>query len=388
MHTSTLSAQENHGGDVSTAELSRLLADIRLRAEEFERQKFISADVIEKFRSLGVYRAFVPKKYGGMEMPPGGFCALIERIAAADGSAGWVASFGMNPFYLGGLPSAVLDRVWQSGPDVVFAAGLFPSCPAAVEPGGFRISGRWSFASGCMGADLIGVGIQPTGAQATALPRVAVLPAAQVTIDPVWNSVGLAGTGSHDLTLDNAFVPEEWTLIRGGALNLEGVLYRYPALSLATQVLAVVSAGIARAAIDEILAIAERQRSVTGAPLLADRQFAQIAVARAEAGLASARCWFYDAIEQVWQVLCRGDEPASPQVSALRLSSTHLTRTAAKVASAMLALSGMGGIAMRSPLQRYVRDTLVITQHAFMGELTLINAGQMLFGRAPLPGYL
>jgi alkylation response protein AidB-like acyl-CoA dehydrogenase len=94
-----------------------------------------------------------------------------------------------------------------------------------------------------------------------------VLPADRFTIDPVWNTVGLAGTGSHDVVLKEAFVPEEWTFIRGGELNLEGALYRYPVLSLATQVLSVVALGIARAALSEIYAIAERQSSVTGAPV-------------------------------------------------------------------------------------------------------------------------
>jgi alkylation response protein AidB-like acyl-CoA dehydrogenase len=200
--------------------------------------------------------------------------------------------------------------------------------------------------------------------------------------------VGLAGTGSHDVVVDNVVVPEEWTFIRGGKLNLQGDLYRYPVLSLATQVLAVVSAGVARAALNEIYTIAGQQRSVTGAPRLADRQFAQRDVAHCEAELNSARSWFYDAIDKVWQTLCRGDAPQDEDVNLLRLSATHLTRVAAKVTSKTLMLAGMPGISMRSPLQRYARDSMVITQHAFMGELTYINAGNMFFGQSPLPGYL
>nr|VUD31078.1 Acyl-CoA dehydrogenase, C-terminal domain [Raoultella sp. NCTC 9187] len=88
------------------------------------------------------------------------------------------------------------------------------------------------------------------------------------------------------MILSDAFVPAEWTFIRGGALNLDGALYRYPVLSLATQVLSVVALGIARAALSEVYAIAERQSSVTGAPCLADRQFAQMEIAHCEAELA------------------------------------------------------------------------------------------------------
>lgn len=200
--------------------------------------------------------------------------------------------------------------------------------------------------------------------------------------------MGLAGTGSHDLVINDAFVPQEWTFIRGAPLNLEGPLYRYPTLSLATQVLSVVALGVARAALNEIYAIAHKQQSVTGAPRLAERQQAQMQIARSEAELRSARAWFYEAIDEVWQTLLAGDDASCQQVNALRLSSTHATRVAAEATRQALALNGMGGIVLTSPLQRYVRDTMVITQHAFMGDLTYINAGTVFFGGKPLPGYL
>lgn len=220
----------------SNSEFSALLGELKKRSEEFEQQRYISDDIISHFKQAGVYRALVPAQYGGDEISPAEFCQLIETIATADGSAGWVASFGMNPFYLGGLPLSTLDEIYRHGPDVVFAGAIFPPQKAIAQDGGFQVSGRWSFASGCTGAELIGVGILPDDGSARPLPRIAVLPAGRFTIDPVWNTVGLAGTGSHDVVLKEAFVPEEWTFIRGGELNLDGALYRYPVLSLATQV--------------------------------------------------------------------------------------------------------------------------------------------------------
>ncbi|WEJ85228.1 MAG: acyl-CoA dehydrogenase family protein [Kluyvera intermedia] len=378
---------ENAMSAVPTREaLDTLLSEVAARSEDFEHQRHISDDIISRFQQVGVYRALVPKIYGGDECSPAQFCKLIEQIATADGSAGWVASFGMSPFYLGALPVDTLKELYRNGPDVVFAGGIFPTQKAHQADGGYRVSGRWSFASGSMGASVLGVGILPDGEQP--LPRMAVLPRASVQIDPVWNTVGLAGTGSHDLLVDDVFVPHEWTFIRGGALNLEGPLYRYPVLSLATQVLSVVALGVARAALNEIYAIAHRQQSVTGAPRLADRPQAQMQIARCEADLRSARAWFYDAIDDVWQRLLSGDDPSCEQINALRLSSTHVTRVAAEVARQALALNGMGGVTMTSPLQRYVRDTMVITQHAFMGDLSYLNAGTVFFGGKPQPGYL
>lgn len=367
-------------------ELVPLLNDVAARSADFEQQRHISDDIITRFKQVGVYRALVPKIYGGDECSPAQFCELVEQIATADGSAGWVASFGMSPFYLGALPPDTLKALYRDGPDVVFAGGIFPPQKAVLADGGYRVSGRWGFASGSMGASVFGVGILPENGET--LPRMAVLPRDSVQIDPVWNTVGLAGTGSHDLVVNDAYVPQEWTFVRGGALNLEGALYRYPVLSLATQVLSVVALGVARASLNEIYAIAHRQQSVTGAPCLADRPQAQMQIARCEADLRSARAWFYDAIDDVWQCILTGDEPASEQINALRLSSTHVTRVAAEVTRQVLALNGMGGITLKSPLQRYVRDTLVITQHAFMGDLSYLNAGTVYFGGKPLPGYL
>jgi len=367
-------------------ELVPLLNDVAARSADFEQQRHISDDIITRFKQVGVYRALVPKIYGGDECSPAQFCELVEQIATADGSAGWVASFGMSPFYLGALPPDTLKALYRDGPDVVFAGGIFPPQKAVLADGGYRVSGRWGFASGSMGASVFGVGILPESGET--LPRMAVLPRDSVQIDPVWNTVGLAGTGSHDLVVNDAYVPQEWTFVRGGALNLEGALYRYPVLSLATQVLSVVALGVARASLNEIYAIAHRQQSVTGAPCLADRPQAQMQIARCEADLRSARAWFYDAIDDVWQCILTGDEPASEQINALRLSSTHVTRVAAEVTRQVLALNGMGGITLKSPLQRYVRDTLVITQHAFMGDLSYLNAGTVYFGGKPLPGYL
>lgn len=367
-----------------------LLADIRERArrEEFDLQKHISHDVIKRFKELGVYRALVPTRFGGEQRSPMEFCQMVEEISAADGSAGWVASFGMNPVYLAALPLATLDKVYANGPDVVFAAGIFPPQPAESIEGGFKVSGRWKFSSGCMGADLIGVGISPKTGETLSLPRLAVMPKAQVGIEDTWDVVGLIGTGSHDLVIDGVEVSEEWTFVRGGPANLDEPLFRYPSLSFATQVLSVVGLGVARAALDYLADMASGRFSVTGAPALADRPLAQMQMAKAEAELRAARAWFYEAMEDAWASVLAGDAVSVEQINLLRLSSTHATRVSAEVARTAQMLSGMTGVYRTSPLARFVNDAQVVTQHAFMGDMTYQNAGAIFLGGKPMPGYL
>ncbi|MBK6655040.1 acyl-CoA dehydrogenase family protein [Zoogloea sp.] len=370
------------------AALEALLPEIRQRRKEFEKQQHISPDIIQRFKDVGVYRALVAKRFGGDEKSPAEFCQLIERIAEADGSAGWVASFGIGGVYLAALPLATLEKLYANGPDVVFAGGIFPPQPAELVEGGFKVSGRWSWGSGSMGAEVVGAGILPKNAEGSGLPRMAVMPREKVQIVPNWDVMGLLGTGSHDIVVKDVVVPEEWTFVRGGAASLDTPLYRYPTLSFAAQVLTVVGLGIGRAAINEVLGMAAGRASVTGAPNLGERIYVQLEIARIEAELRAARSWFYEAIDDVWQVLLAGGTPTDHQVSMLRLSTTHASRVGADVARRAQMLSGGTGVYESSPLAAQVRDAQMITQHAFMGDITYQNAGAMLFGHKPLPGYL
>ncbi|MCG7602187.1 flavin-dependent monooxygenase [Halomonas sp. McH1-25] len=363
-----------------------LLQAIRQRREEFEAQRCISDDIIDEFKAIGVYRAMVPSCYGGDERSPAEFLKMVEAISAADGSAGWVASFGMNPAYLAALPKATTEEIWRDSPDIVFAGGIFPPQTADRVDKGFRISGRWKFASGCMGASLCGVGILPD--EEGALPRMAVLPREQVEIDPTWNMMGMVGTGSHDLVIKDAYVPEEWTFVRGGQSNIDSPFFRYPSISFATQVLAVTTLGLAREALDIVRATAAGRKSVTGAPLLGEREYAQIVLAKAEARVRAARAFFFDSTEAVWATILTGEEPSREQINLLRLSSTHLTHECAEAIRNIYQVSGMSGADNNHPLSRIVRDSMLVTQHAFMGEITWKNAGAMFFGHDPLPGYL
>jgi len=388
--------EEKSSGSVfdalGTEAFEQVMSDIRTRARnnEFDSQQFISQDVIEKFRSLGIYRALVSKKFGGDEITAAQFCEVVEEISKADGSAGWVASFGIGAIYLSALPLATLEKIYADSPDIVFAGGIFPPQPAELSAGNYNVKGRWSWSSGSKGADMIGVGILPKdGAGETiGAPRMAVMPSSKLTIEHNWDVTGMAGTGSHDLVVNNVDVPEDWTCIRGGASSLEGTIFRYPSLSLATQVLAVVSLGIARAALDELKAMAAGRASVTGAPNIGERPLTQAEVAKADADLRAARCFFYDSINDAWQTLEKNEDLSVQQISLLRLSSTHASRVGADVARRVQMVSGMTGVYKSSPLSRFVNDAQVVTQHAFMGDITWQNAGAIFFGQKPLPGYL
>lgn len=365
----------------------RLIAAVRARRGEFSVNQQVSADVVQMMREAGIYRAMVAKRFGGDEMSPADFLRLIETISQADGSAGWVASFGFSAVYLSSLPLPTLEKMYANGPDVVFAGGIYPPQKAVPVEGGLEVSGRWAWGSGSTGADVIGVGIKAEGGTSGGLPLIAVMPAEKVTIARNWDVIGLKGTGSHDMVVDKVVVPEEWTFIRGGASSLDTPLYRYPSMPLAAQVLAVVGLGVARASLDGMIELAGGRTSITGAPVLADRPYVQTDIAKAEAELRSARAFFYETTDQAYATLVAGDDLTVETKALLRLAATHAARVGADVTQAVYRLSGTTGIAQNHDIARHMQDAMIVPQHAFLADGTWQNAGKVLLGLDSVPGF-
>ena len=365
-----------------------LLSEIGRRRDEFEAQRYISEDIVKRFQDIGVYRAFVPVEYGGLEVSPTEFLCMVEAISVVDGAAGWVASFGICESYLAGLPLDSLRQTW-SDPDAIFAGAMFPLQPAEVIGERYRISGRWQWASGCMSADRIGVGIIPD--QPGSQPLMAVLPAECVHIDmSSWQTTGMRGTGSFDITVDRVDIDPQWCFVRGGELTPDGPFVRYPTITIAAQALAVTSLGIARCALDLVrdAAILGKAGSVTGAPNIGDRSYVKTAIATAEARLRAARLFFYDSIDAAWKALDAGEHLNLETANMMRLSCTHLTHECAAVTDIAYAVSGMAATATDNQLSRCWRDAHMPTQHAFMNASTYEQAGTVLLGRDAPPGFL
>ncbi|MCA1325820.1 acyl-CoA dehydrogenase family protein [Herbaspirillum sp. alder98] len=369
--------------------MAQLFSEIRTRRDEFGRQRFVPREFIAKLKKLGVYRAATPQCFGGSGLAPTAFLQLIEKISEADGSVGWVASFGSASVYLAALPKETQAKLYADSPDLVFAGGLFPIQPATQVEGGWNVNGTWKFASGCKGADMLGVGIgAAVPGQVGAKPRTAVFPPEKVEIIDNWDVMGLAGTGSHDLRVTDQFVADEWTFIRGGVPTIDEPLYRYPTIAYAAQVLGVVNLGIARAAIDEINHMSGGRVAITGAPKLADRSYVRIEVAKAEAQLRSARAFLYDVTNEVWQSILAGKPVTPEQVSMLRLTAVEVAKVGNEVVQSMFGLAGTTAIYSHHPLQRYLRDAAVVKQHAFLGEGIYDGAGAVALGVPPMPGFL
>ncbi|SOF01927.1 Acyl-CoA dehydrogenase [Burkholderia sp. OK233] len=387
----TTDMQDDYPEYAGPLSLDELVVEIERRRDEFDQLSHVPRDMVSKMKRAGIFRASTPKRFGGDALPPPRFLEMLERIAIADGSAAWVAAFGSANTYLASLPVETQARIYASGPDQVFSGGLYPLQKAECAPGGFLVSGQWRFASGCKGADWIGVGIGGAPGNAgdsnAGKPFTAVFPASEVEIVDNWNVVGMQGTGSHDLRLANKFVDEQWTFVRGGAPLIDEPLYRYPAIAYQAQVHAAVNIGLARAALDLLAGMSGVTKTTTGAPRLADRAYYRAGLAQAEANLRSARAFFFESAETSWRTVLNGDPVTPDEANLLRLSATHAAHTCAEVVMQAYKMAGIGAIYRESRMQRLVRDSIVVTQHAFLGEGTYDASGAIFVGVAPVTPY-
>lgn len=374
-------------GAAREAAFAHVLDVLGDRRDEFNAQGFVPRDFISLLKRAGMYRASTPAQFGGEPMAPSTFMKLVERISAVDPATGWVASFGSSLVYFAALPVASQKTIYAAGPDVAYAGGLFPMQEAERVDGGYLCSGVWQFASGCRGADIIGIGLAG-GPDTDGKPLTALLDPDEVEIVENWDVAGMKATGSHAVRADRVFVPDEMTFIRGGLPQIDEPLTRYPALAYAAQVLAVVTLGAARGALDYAIEVGSARTSITGGASKGNRPAYKTGIAEAEAQLRAAQAFFYETTDTIWAKALEGTLITAEDQAMLRLAATHAAHAGRSVVLRAFDLAGTGAIYETHPLQRFLQDALVPPQHAMLQTNTYEAAGALLLGlEAGIPSF-
>ncbi|TWS21564.1 flavin-dependent monooxygenase [Tsukamurella asaccharolytica] len=357
------------------------------RRDEFAAQHYVPGDYIDLLKRTGLFRAATPQRFGGEPLSPSAFMRLVERVSEVDPATGWVASFGSATSYFSALPVESQERVYADGPDVAFAAGMFPMQTAESVPGGYLVSGEWQFASGCKGADLLGMGLAG-GPETEGKPLTALVSPDDVEIVENWDVAGMRATGSHIVRAERVFIPAEMTFVRGGTPTISEPLTRYPMLAYAAQVLAVVTLGAARGALQYAEKAGAAKTSITGGGGKGARPTYQIGFARAEASLRSARAFFYEITDEVWDLAVRDEEITERHRTLLRLGATTAAHVGRRVIMDAFDLAGTGAIYVKHPMQRFLQDGIVPAQHAMLATATYEAAGAVLLGMpAGIPSF-
>ena len=358
-----------------------LTPTLRAASEAIERGRRLPADIVAALTDAGVFRLCVPAAFGGIEASATTLVETIEAVATADASAGWCTMIGATTGVVSAyLPEAAARAIYSSGHDVVTGGVFAPQGAAVPTTGGYTVNGRWSFASGCQHCAWLMGGCIVRGEPAVP-PRMMILPADQVEIIDTWDTAGLRGTGSHDLVIRDRFVATDYSVsLVADRPRAPGPLYAFPVFGLLALGIAGVALGIARAAIDELIALASAKSPSDSRRRLADRGVVQSQVAQAEAQVSAARAFLFEQIGLAWHTAAAGDPIPVAQRVRLRLAATYATSSAAQAVDLMYACGGGSAIYARSPLQRSFRDVHTVTAHAMVAPSTLELAGRVLLG--------
>jgi 3-hydroxy-9,10-secoandrosta-1,3,5(10)-triene-9,17-dione monooxygenase len=364
-----------------------LLPVLRERAQEAEDARVVPAESIKALAETGHFRLLQPARFGGLEADPVTFYTSVRLIASACGSTGWVASvLGVHPWHVGLFPLQAQEEVWGEDPGTRISSSYAPMGKAEIVPGGARLSGRWSFSSGCSHATwaLLGGFVFDNGKPVDF--RTFLLPIRDYAIVDVWNTVGLRGTGSNDIVVDDVFVPAHRSLsfadvsrcvVPGQEAN-PGPLYRLPygavfSFSITTPII-----GMATGAYE---AHVEYQRTRVRASYSGQKAgedpHSHIRVARASAEIDAAWLALERDMTGLYELAKAGEK--LPMDLRLRARRDQVLGTERAIESIDLLFENSGGRALQTgtPLQRFWRD-------AHSGRVHAINDPERalsLFGR-------
>jgi 3-hydroxy-9,10-secoandrosta-1,3,5(10)-triene-9,17-dione monooxygenase len=373
-----------------------LLPAIRERAVQAERLRRLPDETFVDFQEAGLFRCLQPKRYGGYELEPATLYRAVIEIGAVCGSSAWILGVvGVHNWHLALFAPQAQDDVWGKDTSIQVSTALAPTGTVTRVDGGFRLHGRWSFSSGCdfcQWAALGGV-VPPLRDGEPPDVRTFLVPHADYTIDDNWYAVGLCGTGSKDLLVDGAFVPEYRThsyrdafyLTNPGAVVNDGPLYRLPFGLVFPACISSPAIGVAMGA----LAAFREQTTVRISPRdksrVAEDPFAQLAMAEAAAEVTAARDSLLGNFTEAMQLAVDGNELTLAQRARYRWDTAKACDRSVRAVDRLFEASGGRGIFLDNPIQRAWRDVHAIRAHAGNNlERASFVFGRSEFGLPPL----
>jgi alkylation response protein AidB-like acyl-CoA dehydrogenase len=366
----------------------RVGPSLAARSIEIEQAGTLPPDVVADVVPTGAFRMWTPADLGGPQASAWEGLAVIEELAFHDGATGWCAMIGSTSSLLASFLADEHAKAVFGAPDDVAGGWAAPAGRATVVDGGLRVSGRWQWGSGGRHCTWIGGGCLLVDDDGKPSPRADGLlspfvffPADDVTFVDNWDVSGLAGTGSSDYEVVDAFVPEgRWVQVGADKPVRQLALSRFSFYGLLACGVAAAAVGIGRRSIDELCLLAKAKKPQGSSRTLAERGQIQGEVAMAEAKLSAAWALLEAGVADAWETATGGGEPNDDQKRTLRLAASHATQTAAEVAEAMYKAGGGAAVYRTSPLQRCFRDVYVATQHQMVAPRTFDTWGRLRLG--------
>ncbi|MCQ4162846.1 acyl-CoA dehydrogenase family protein [Roseomonas sp. GC11] len=384
------------------AAIRRLLPEIRARAAEAERLRHVPQENVAALREAGLFRTVQPRLFGGLEQDFSVLVELVMEIAAACPSTGWACGLlAAHQWLVAAFPEAAQREVWGATPEAVACASYAPTGQAVPIEGGYRLSGRWAFASGCDAAHwAICSALLPGGEGQPPQLSFLLVPRGEISLDDTWHTVGLAGTGSKTLVLRDCFVPAHRVLrVRDTATGSSpgrqlhaNPLYAIPMLCNIPSCLAATAVGAAAGALESYLDMTS-QRVTRGAVAgggnrMAEFPTIQLRVAEAAASVDAAREILLRDLRARAALARAGEEISIEDRIASRRGQAFATQLGLRAAEALNASTGGQGLDLANPVQRAWRDVNAVGRHISLNwDAVGSMYGQMALGLEPKGQY-
>ncbi len=336
------------------------------------------------------YRLLLPRDLGGLEADPTTYVKMVERFAAMDGSVAWNFAIGGGSSLVAGfVPREVASEMFAS-PDACVAGGLAPVGTALRVDGGYRVDGRWAWASGIHQSRWVTAGCtilegDPPAPPKSGLPIVqVVVPRAECKVLDTWHVGGLRGTGSTDYTIEDVFVPAERSFFVFFSRRFnDAPIFRLPPTFFGVAI-ASVALGVARGAFEAFLELANDKLPMMSTSLLRERPSVQHDVARAEALVESSREYLFAAVDEMWRCVVAGREVGLPLRARVRRAQTHAADSAAQAVTLLHRAAGGSSLYESCPLERCFRDVHAVLGHVTVQRGMTEDAGRARLGLRPL----
>ena len=358
-----------------------LLGLVREHADASETQRHLKSEVANAFAREGLFRIAAPIDFFGSEQDPVTQIETIETIASVDGSAAWNLMIGIETFGLI-APGFTHCRELIEDQSVIMCSSTASAGRAEKVDGGYRVTGRWGFCSGCHNSDLFGatVFIYENGEREESGHQYLVVPKAQFEILDTWHTAGLCGSGSHDVVLEDVFVPEERLVAPLGKVQHQSALLRMPFRSRLCYNKVAIAFGLARSALDSFVELAEGKVPRFTSKSLKNRGWAQRAIAESEVRVRSARALVIELVESLWEK-ARLDQPVSDKETAIfQLACSDAVRGCIASVNQLVEAAGTTANQKGHPLERIARDIQVVGQHQTVAPHHIEDAGRVLLG--------
>ena len=368
-------------------ERARALAPLIVReADEIERTRRLTGPVVAALVENGLYRALLPKGFGGSEAPLGIFMQMQEEVAKADASTAWcLGQCGVCAMTAAYLEPEAANEIFNVAPGIL-AWGAIAHEVQAV-PGGYKATGRWDFASGSRQASWLGAHVRVVEADGTPRRkpdgspeiRTILFPVASATMYDVWDVIGLKGTGTDSYSVDNLFVPEKFAALRDdpSALREKGPIYKIPTNTVYSMGFAATSLGVARAQFDAAIELS-RKKTPQGLSAMRENSAVQGLIGRTEAKLRRARAYLFATAAEVWDDLAGGGALTEAHRVALRLAATSTIHESTEVVGTAYHMAGATAVFRANGFERRLRDMHAINQQLQARDNHYEDVGRML----------